>query len=98
MAAYAELQPTADGSRPLLRIELPASILRAAANRPNDGWLTLLVQAIRHLRPPGAPAFLAGVEGDPSRLTVSFVLPARQEGEPPLVIVRWLGDTATAAA
>ena len=98
MAAYAELQPTANSTRPLLRIELPPSILRAAAIRPNDGWLTLLVQAIRHLRPPGATDFLAGLEGDPRRLTVSFILPARQEGEPPLVIVRWLGDTATAAA
>lgn len=98
MAAYAELQPAADGTRPLLRIELPHSILRAAVNRPNDGWLILLVQAIRHLRPPGASDFLAGLEGDRRRLTVSFVLPARQEGEPPLVIVRWLGDSATVAA
>jgi hypothetical protein len=98
MAAYAELQPAADGSHPVLRIDLPHAILRAAAIRPDDGWHTLLVQAVRHLRPPGAAAFLAGLEGDGRRATVTFSLPARQEGEPPAEIVRWLGDTDAAAA
>jgi len=98
MAGYAELQPATDGSRPALRVELPQSILRAAAVRPDDGWRNLLIQAVRHLRPPGALPFLAELERQGQRATVSFVLPARQEGEPPAEVVRWLGDRVTAAA
>lgn len=98
MAAYAELQPAADGSHPLFRIELPHALLRAAAIRPDDGWHTLLVQAIRHLRPAGAAQFLAALERDGTRATVTFVLPSRHDGEPPTELVRWLGDTVTVAA
>lgn len=98
MAAFAELQPGMGSARPTLRVALPETILRAAAIRPDDGWLTLLAQAIRHLRPPGGTAFLAGLEQDGARATVTFVLPARQEGEPPAEVVRWLGDTTIAAA
>lgn len=98
MAAFAELQPASDGRHPALRVALPETVLRAAATRPDDGWHTLLAQAMRHLRPPGAAAFLAGLEQEGTRATVTFVLPARQEGEPPAEVVRWLGDTAIAAA
>lgn len=98
MAAYAELQPAPNSTRAALRVALPETILRAAAIRPDDGWRTLLVQAIRHLRPPGAAAFLAGLEEQGSQATMTFVLPARQEGEPPAEVVRWIGDSDVVAA
>ncbi|WP_162914576.1 hypothetical protein [Desertibaculum subflavum] len=98
MTGYAELQVTAGASQPTLKVALPETILRAAAIRPDDGWRTLLVQAIRHLRPPGAAAFLAALEEQGSRAAVTFILPARQDGDPPAEVVRWIGDTDVAAA